>query len=263
MNNMCPTCGVIYNVAAKDVGRRIKCKKCNASLIVSDAGLELDDGATVLPSRTHSAGPHIAPAPNVPDDDFDMEPPRRKHGRDREPRSRRSLRPSDLLAQIGGLSTMLFGFGAFLVIVFLFMPLIGTAAVERVAAAKEKIEQERDAKIKRLLKGKRPEDLTNDERAKYSDDSEKIRKEYDRMLSDADDDARYERTSQKRSRWFEMYGMMFGFLFVMIGSIGYMNPEQTLFRRILGTVVLGIQLIVIFIAFSAMGGCGKGGSPIS
>ncbi|HXD88918.1 MAG TPA: hypothetical protein VN641_20680 [Urbifossiella sp.] len=251
MNNMCPTCGAIYNVAAKDVGRRIKCKKCEAALIVGPNGLEPDDGATVLPSRNP---PQTA---TIPEDDFDMEPPRKRRDRDRDRRPRSSLNPAEVLARIGGVSTLIFGFGAFLVIVFLFLPIIGNAAVERVSAAKEKVEQERDAKIKALLKGKRAEDLTTDERTRFAEDSEKIRKDYEKRLSDADDDARYERTSNKRSRWVEMYGMMFGFLFLMVGSIGYMNADQSLFRRILGTVVLGIQMIVIFIVFSTIGGCGK------
>src|SRR5688572_25569716 len=43
VNNTCPTCGAVYNVAAKDIGRRIRCKKCATGLTVSDAGLELDE----------------------------------------------------------------------------------------------------------------------------------------------------------------------------------------------------------------------------
>ena len=44
MNNNCPSCGALYNVASKDIGRRLKCKKCNSALTVTDAGLEMDDG---------------------------------------------------------------------------------------------------------------------------------------------------------------------------------------------------------------------------
>ena len=36
-------------VAAKDIGRRLKCKKCNAGLTVTDAGLVLDDGSGSAP----------------------------------------------------------------------------------------------------------------------------------------------------------------------------------------------------------------------
>ena len=246
---MCPSCGAIYNVAAKDIGRRIKCKKCGAGLEVGESGLEVEDAGAAAP----------LPAKSASDADFDeIGAPRKK--RDRQPAGP-GLNPMELLAKIGGVSTLLFGFGAFLVIVFLFMPIIGNAAVERVSAAKEKLEQERDGKIKKLIpKGKRLEELTSDEQKKYAEDAEKIRKEYEKPLSDAEDDARYERISNKRSRWMEMYGMMFGFLFLMVGSLGYMKPEHTLMRRLLGTIVLGVQVIIIFIIFSAMGGCG-GKSP--
>src|SRR6185437_926688 len=129
MNNMCPTCGAIYNVAAKDVGRRIKCKKCEASLLVGPNGLEPDDGATVLPQRA-AAAPHAPAAPaTLPDDDFDAEPPRRRRDRDMGRRPRSSFSPAEVLARVGGVSTLIFGFGAFLVIVFLFLPIIGNAAV--------------------------------------------------------------------------------------------------------------------------------------
>jgi hypothetical protein len=113
-----------------------------------------------------------------------------------------------------------------------------------------------------IPKGKRLEELTSDEQKKYSEDAEKIRKDYEKQISDAEDDARYERISNKRSRWIEMYGMMFGFLFLMVGCIGYMVPEQSLMRRILGTVVLGVQMIIIFIIFSTMSGCGGRGPAI-
>jgi predicted Zn finger-like uncharacterized protein len=254
MNNMCPSCGAIYNVAAKDIGRRIKCKKCGTALEVRETGLAIEDANAPL---------LVPPRPDLdPDDDFEEEPPRRKRDRDRRS-SGLGFNPVALFAKIGGISTILFGFGAFLVIVFLFMPIIGTAGVERVAAAKEKLEQERDSKIKRLIpKGKRLEELTSDEQKKYSEDAEKIRKDYEKQIGEAEDDARYERISNKRSRWIEMYGMMFGFLFLMVGCIGYMVPEQSLMRRILGTVVLGVQMIIIFIIFSTMSGCGGRGPAI-
>jgi predicted Zn finger-like uncharacterized protein len=254
MNNMCPSCGAIYNVAAKDIGRRIKCKKCGTALEVRETGLAIEDANAPLLAP---------PRPDLgPNDDFEEEPPRRKRDRDRRS-SGLGFNPVVLFAKIGGISTILFGFGAFLVIVFLFMPIIGTAGVERVAAAKEKLEQERDSKIKRLIpKGKRVEELTSDEQKKYTEDAEKIRKDYEKQISDAEDDARYERISNKRSRWLEMYGMMFGFLFLTVGCIGYMVPDQSLMRRILGTVVLGVQMIIIFIIFSTMSGCGGRGPAI-
>ena len=38
MNNACPSCGAVYAVTAKDIGRKIKCKKCSSALRVDDTG---------------------------------------------------------------------------------------------------------------------------------------------------------------------------------------------------------------------------------
>src|SRR5438552_18664756 len=60
MNNACPTCGAVYAVAPKDIGRKIKCKKCNTALMVDDTGLVLD---------VPTAAAVVAPPP-PPGDDF-------------------------------------------------------------------------------------------------------------------------------------------------------------------------------------------------
>lgn len=242
MNNTCPSCGALYNVAQKDIGRRIKCKKCGSALTVAEAGLEAEPpGAAGEPAAAQEeveTAPHKVKAKRAtagPGIDF-----------------------VQLFNDLGGVATLFFGFGAFLVIVFLFMPIIGSAANERAGAARDKLEQERDAKIKRLIPGsKRLEELTTDERKKYDEDAEKIRKDYEKRIGDAADDARAEVTSNKRSKWMELYGMLLGFVFLMAGSIGYMTPGQSQVRRILGTVVLGAQMLIVFVIFAA-GGCGKG-----
>ena len=41
MNNLCPSCGTIYNVTAKNIGRRTICKKCGTGLVVNERGLEI------------------------------------------------------------------------------------------------------------------------------------------------------------------------------------------------------------------------------
>ena len=246
MNNMCPTCGAIYNVAKKDLDRRIKCKKCGAALIVTDNGLEIDD-----PNAPPPPPPKAAPVEEI-EDSGEMESPRRK--RDRRPSGPR-VNPLEMLAKFGGISTLFFGFGAFLVIVFLFMPIIGHAAVDRVQGASERVDLQWKTKEREMTREKKP-----------SDEIQKAREEfYKKKDKDAlEEDVGYERIGNKRSRWMEMYGMMFGFLFLMVGSIGYMAPEQTLVRRILGTVVLGAQVLIIFIIFSSIGGCGgKGANPLT
>ena len=41
MNNTCPSCGAAYPIKPEHVGRKTTCKNCTASLIVTEAGLEL------------------------------------------------------------------------------------------------------------------------------------------------------------------------------------------------------------------------------
>jgi hypothetical protein len=251
VNNSCPSCGAIYNVAPKDVGRRIRCKKCGAPLIVTDAGLEVDD------PDAESPRPRPAPAPaaaaDFDDEDRDDDLPRRRGGR--SGRGSGGLNPVQLFRDLGGVATLLFGFGAFLVIVFLFMPIIGTAAVQRAQGGVERIDMDWKMKERQLRKEKKSEEDINAAREKFYKDNDKDR---------ADEAVGYENISNKRARWMEMYGMMFGFLFLMAGSIGYMAPGQSTVRRILGTVVLGAQMLIIFMIFAAGGGCaGKGGNPIS
>jgi predicted Zn finger-like uncharacterized protein len=253
VNNTCPSCGALYNVTQKDVGRRIRCKKCGAALEVTEAGLEIEPAGGPAPA----SAPRPQPAGAEPEyeDEGDLAP-RRRRDRDRGRRSAgSSIDVMQVFKDFGGVPTLLFGFGAFLVIVFLFMPIIGTAAVERAQGAVERLDLQWKTKERQMRKDQKSEADIN----KAREDFYKARDK-----DELDENVGYERVSNKRSRWFEMYGMMFGFLFLMAGSIGYMTPGQSTVRRILGTVVLGAQMLIIFMAFAAGGGCGgKGGPPIA
>jgi hypothetical protein len=80
------------------------------------------------------------------------------------------------------------------------------------------------------------EDEINTAREKFYKDNDK-----DRAMENVD----YERTSNKRAKWLERYGMMFGFIILMFGSLGFMMPGQTQARRVLGTIVLAAQLVFL------------------
>jgi predicted Zn finger-like uncharacterized protein len=245
MNSACPTCGAVYAVTTRDVGRKLRCKKCSTALAVTDAGLVVDTPSASAP-----------PVPAAVVDDFDagdeVVSTKGKKGKKYSGPSGPGL--GERLAKVGGVPTILFGVGAFLVIVYLFMPIIGQAAIQRAEAGREKLEQERDAKIKKLIpKGKTREELTGDELTKFQEESAKITKEYATQISEAEDDARAERTSNKRAVWFERYGMMFGFLLVMVGSLLYMMPDQPPVKRIVGAVVITAQMVLVFISFLIRG----------
>lgn len=239
MNNVCPNpdCGAIYNVAAKDVGRRIKCKKCASALIVTDAGLEYDERDP--PPVAAPPGPVV-----IVDDEEEVTP--RRSGRSVKATGKRfGMDPRQFFKDIGGIPTLFFGFGAFLVIVFLFQPIIGLAAIERANGAVRRVDLDWRGQERKLRKDKKSDEEISKAREEFYKKRDK---------EELEDNIAYEAISTSRGLWMEMYGMMFGFLFLMAGSIGYMMPDQTLVRRILGTVVLGTQILIIFMIFSESGG---------
>src|SRR2546430_1428854 len=120
MNTACPTCGAIYNVAAKDIGRKLKCKKCNTALKVTEAGLEVDGGTGTAPPAESSKSSPVPAA--VLEDEGDEEPVvKKKKGKyERGP----GVNP---IAAVGGIPTILFAFGIFLVVVCTSLPRIGEA----------------------------------------------------------------------------------------------------------------------------------------
>ncbi len=259
MNNSCPSCGAVYNVAAKDIGRKIKCKKCSSALIVTDRGLEEDDGRPPAADPRSAPAPAPAPAParGAADDDYEDEdrPVVRKK---KEPRvSGPGINPLAALNAIGGISTILFAFGAFLVIVYLFMPLISVASESRAEGGVDQLNQEMKVEArKKLPKGKfDPRELSGEEATAYQAEYEKIKEKYKPKLVEAGDSVEDAKISRKRSLWFDRYGMMFGFIFLMFGSLGYtLQSEGGVIRRIVGAIVLSAQILIIFMVFGA-GGC--------
>ena len=147
MNTACPTCGAVYNVAEKDIGRKLKCKKCSSALKVTDDGLQLDAG-------TGSASAVSLPPPPPPvaaaliEDDEEIPPVVMKKGKGgkfaRTPRG-------NPLAAVGGIPTALFGFGVFLVIVFTSLPIIGAAGTDRARATVDKLQHEMKVKQDALV----------------------------------------------------------------------------------------------------------------
>src|SRR5262245_45392852 len=115
MNNACPSCGAVYAVSAKDIGRKIKCKKCSTSLRVDDTGLVVD-ATSASPPPPPPAQPAVAAA--VVDDDYDDED-RPKKIKKPAPRSYDPNAPS-FLTKIGGIPTVIFCVGLFLVLWFTF-----------------------------------------------------------------------------------------------------------------------------------------------
>lgn len=258
MNNSCPRCDAVYNVAAKDIGRKIRCKKCSTALIVTDAGLEEDRPGAPPPepagSRPAAALPSRAPA--AADDEYDDEPVVKK-GKTRAPRGP-GINPIEL---VGGVPTLLFAFGVFLVIVFTSLPIIGAAGSDRAAAYVDKLKLEANQKKEALLKGKKMADLTDSDRNKLKEDRDKIDEDYAKKMSDAAADAEGTRIGNRRDVWMERYGLMFGFIFVAFGCIGYLRTEQPLILKIVMGFILAFMLMVMFGTFGVQG-CVGGRNPL-
>jgi len=246
MNSTCPTCGAVYAVTPKDVGRKLKCKKCRTALAVTDAGLVVD--------------PPSASAPAVvatPVDDFDT------GGEVLGTRGKKPRRASgppgpgvgEVIARIGGIPTILFSLGTFLVIWFTFMDPIGEAAITRASMSERKVRLEQQIELKKLLpKGKKsPLELEGDEKKTYDEKAKKVNDDYEKKADDAKEEAATTEVDVRRSIRFDKYGQMFGFVFLAFGCIGYLRTEQPLVIRIVAATVLALMLLLIFNL--AAGGC--------
>lgn len=251
MNNACPKCGAIYEVTTKDIGKKLKCKKCRNALAVTDAGLVVE-GSAVAPA---------IPATAVADD-FDTGDEVVSTKTKKGPRAKYSgPGMGEMLAKVGGIPTILFGFGTFLVLWFTFMDPISQAAIARANVAEEKVRLEQAAELKKLLpKGKKSSlELEGDEKKNYDEKAKKINEDYEKKADDAKEEARNTRVDVIRSFRFDKYGQLFGFILLSFGCIGYLRTEQPLVMRIVAATVLALMLLMIFNL--ATGGC-NGPRPI-
>jgi predicted Zn finger-like uncharacterized protein len=253
MNNNCPGCGAVYNVASKDIGRKLKCKKCGMSLEVTSAGLEEDTGGA--PRTVPSGGSAPAPAVVAEEDDE----PVVKKGKGSKYARTPGVNPLDA---VGGVPTILFAFGVFLVILFTSLPIIGQAGTDRANAYVDKLKLEQATKIKALFpKGKKPSELTSEELKRIEDDSKKITDDYEKQIADAGLDAERTKIGNRRDVWMERYGLMFGFIFVSFGCIGYLRTEQPMVLKIVAGATLFFMLLIMFGTFGAAG-CMGGRNPL-
>ncbi len=269
MNNICPACGALYNVAEKDIGRRLKCKKCSAALTIVEEGLVLDGASGASPIVSEGRSPRSSRADDYADDDEDSEAPRRK--RDRAPLGP-GFNPLAPLAAIGGVSSLLFGFGVLLVIFFTSLPLIGQAGSDRAEAYVAKLEIERDLRIKDKEPKKKQAEWTPEDVRAYAEAEGKIRDDYKKLLEEARLDAERTRIANRRDVWLERYGLMFGFIFVAFGCIGYLRTEQPLVLKIVAAVIVAFMMMVMFTGFEGAkspgpvpipkGGGGKTAGPL-
>ncbi|HEY1190728.1 MAG TPA: hypothetical protein VGE74_24065 [Gemmata sp.] len=235
MNSTCPSCGVLYNVAAKDIGRRLKCKKCSAPLAVTDAGLVRDESPP--PAERHS---------------LDAEP---------EPRRRRLGLGFDPLALVGEIPGVLFGIGVVLVLFFTFLQVLSAASNLRAAEYSKKVALAEEIEIRELLPPDKKDsaDLEPDKRKDYDEKKKKIEDRYFLKKKIADEEKRATEIGNRRTLVLEGYGTMFGFMFVAFGCLGFLRTQQPMILRIVAGIILTGMILGLFkLALGTGAGIGAG-----
>jgi predicted Zn finger-like uncharacterized protein len=266
MNNSCPSCGAIYAVSGKDIGRKLKCKKCSSALIVSEDGLVMEGGATPPPSSAKNSPMAVEEVEQVENDEEEVIVSKSKKGK----KDRFSARTSGggpnisaLLGKVGGLPTVLFSFGVFLVIYNTFMSRIGEAAALRDEARPMKLRMEMASRMESVMSKEKFEKLTDDaERKKVMESMTKIDEEYKTKLKEANEDAANSRINNARSIYYDRWGTMFGLFFLAFGCIGFLRSEQPLVMRIVAGSILTLMMLFVFAIFSGCSDHGGGGDKL-
>jgi predicted Zn finger-like uncharacterized protein len=259
MNTACPSCGAIYAVAAKDIGRKIKCKKCSTALKVDDTGLVVDTPTSEPPPLPTTP---VTGNETPPIDDSDRG--RRKRRDDYGPRGGGF---GGLLQAIGGVPTILFGLGIFFTLYFFFQPQLSSASLNRADGGLERITAERDFKLrkweyeeKKLAEDHATKAITFEQLQEKLKDVEKekkkINKDYEPKIDDARDNKTDVSISGKRWAWFDQFGLMLGFLLLSFGCLAYVRADTHLHVRILGGVILVSLMMAIFSKFAGCRGLG-------
>ena len=109
------------------------------------------------------------------------------------------------------------------------------------------------------LKEKATEDDTKkfqDEMKEYTKKQEERRKDKEKYLTETkkrmERDRRELQISVTGWSYWYYWGMLFGFLFLAGGSLGYLGGDQPSTRRVLACIVLSGMMLVIIVVFTFM-----------
>jgi hypothetical protein len=232
MNANCPNCDAVYTISPQHVGRQVTCRKCSSALVIAADGLHLAD---------------VPEAAVVDDEEAEGEaaaPQARK--RSRGPAGLGGL--ADFLGEGIDIPTLLFGAGAFLVILFLFFPLIDQAKVNRRQGALQEGEQ-RELRRDREFNEKKAKGDKVDEEAR-----KKQREAWEKEKINLQDDIEDAKISTLRAPYWYRWGMMFGFLLLAVAALGYLSPGQPTIRRVTGCIVIVAEVLLIFVVFVGRSG---------
>jgi hypothetical protein len=227
MNSACPSCGTLYVLAAKHLGRRKHCKKCQALLLVTENGFKIDRPAP-------DAGVGDANAA-----DGGLAAKMRKAG-ERGRQLAAGFDSAGALAKIGGLPSLLFGVGIFLVVFTGFQDAIGRAKIERRVAQYNEAKADHDKEVDAINGNK---DLTESARAdRAKRESERWEREGKALKADHAASA----SANQRSGYVDKYVLMFGFLLVAFGCAGHLRADSALPLRVVAGVILTGMVLGLF-----------------
>lgn len=228
-----PSCRSVYNVSPKQAGTRFVCQSCGLALVIEADGLKLDDS----PARAGQEPAANAPAPMTSAERFPWLA--------RVPRVGGLHRLGEMIASDP--HTWLFGAGAVLVIIFLFFPLLDQAKIAGRTApitAGDRRQDRLDQELEKKKKGKEDSKLDAEERER-----KKARDEWERTKQELMVGVDEAQQSFRAANYWYLWGMLFGFLCLALASLGFLTPQQTPSRRIVGGVVICGQMLLIFFAF--------------
>ncbi|GEM_PF-2099527 len=271
MNNACPECGAVYAVTENDIGRRIACKKCNARLVVAEEGLVKEDAAAA-PPRKEDTGERERDRPRRRDDEEREERgSRRKRDRDDDAgdaadavRKIRGPGMGEYLNKMKGvadLPTWLYGIGLFLTIYGFFSVGLDRATT---AGRQGKYESERlDWEVYKRGVNDKP-----DGKAPSADESKRLdekEKEWNKSTEPGlMDSVKFAAASEKKAVWYNVMFKMIGFFLLAFGAIGFLKPDESPLKRILGGATILLILLQVIgggvgINLQMGGGGGAGG----
>jgi hypothetical protein len=172
---------------------------------------------------------------------------------------------------LGPLFTILFGLGTILIIVFVFLPILDAAYLQRqnnlLKAAKVPVDQlhlekqflEQEAMTAEEPKATPPGDKDGPKKpgAGKSERLSKLEKELKTAQKQLREDELDIRRSMEEvevnialaSYWYR-WGMFAGYVLLAIGSIGYLHPRQSTTRRVVGAIIICIQVVWVFLVFA-------------
>ena len=239
MQNTCPNpgCGAMYNLTSQHVGRSFACKKCGATLVVGDHGLELAGGGD-------AAEPMVASS----EDPTPMRRPTRMGS------GGAGMAFKQFWERVkADSSTWLFGLGAFFTIICLFFPLLDQAKVLRREVAVSAGDRREHRLDEELNRKKQELQTKNESLDKLKGEIENRKKAADKWR-DVDKPALVDEIGQasdsaKGWQYWYNWGMMWGFLFLAFAALGYLTPKQPTIRRVVGSIIICAMILLIFLKF--------------